>query len=49
MTYDELSKVVIESYLRTDNIRETMKETGRSFDEVWDMIGLKDWFEWISE
>jgi len=27
MTYDELSKVVIESYLRTDNIRETMKET----------------------
>ena len=34
MTYDELSKIVIEGYLRTDNIRETMKETGRSFDEV---------------
>ena len=49
MTYDELSKLVIESYLRTDNIRETMKETGRSFDEVWDMIGLKDWFEWVEE
>lgn len=49
MTYDELSKIVIEGYLRTDNIRETMRETGRSFDEVWVMTGMKDWFEWVEE
>ena len=46
MTYDEFSEIVIEGYLRTYNIRETMKETGLSFDEVWDMTGMKDWFEW---
>ena len=28
MTYDEFSEIVIEGYLRTYNIRETMKETG---------------------
>ena len=49
MTYDELSKIVIEGYLRTDNIRETMRETGRSLAEVWVMTGMKDWFEWVED
>ena len=49
MTYDEFSEIVIEGYLRTYNIRETMKETGRSFDEVWKMVGMKDWFEWVED
>ena len=49
MIYDELWKIVIQGYLRTDNIRETMKQTGRSFDEVWKMTGMKDWFEWVED
>ena len=47
MNYEELSKIVNDSYGRTNNIRETMKETGLSFDEVWDMTGFKDWFDWM--
>ena len=46
MTYDELSEIVNKSYRKTRDIRETMKETGLSFDEVWEMVGMKDWFEW---
>jgi len=49
MNYDELSKLVNDAYQETGDIRETMKETGRSFDEVWGMIGLRDWFEWVEE
>ena len=45
MTYDELSEIVNKSYRETRDIRETMKKTGRSFDEVWDMTGMKDWFD----
>ena len=44
-SYDELSKRVNESYRTTRDIRETMKETGLSFDEVWYMTGMKDWFD----
>lgn len=42
MTYDELSKVVNESYAKTNDIRETVKETGIPFDWCWDMTGCKD-------
>tara|TARA_B100000676_G_C17248833_1_gene422416 strand:+ start:83 stop:241 length:159 start_codon:yes stop_codon:yes gene_type:complete len=49
MNYDDLSKLVNDAYRETGDIRETMKEAGRSFDEVWDMIGFKDWFEWVEE
>ena len=49
MTYDDLSKLVNDAYRETGDIRETMKETDLTFDEVWDMTGMKDWFEWISE
>ena len=36
-----------ETYKTTGDIRETMKETGLSFDEVWDMTGFKDWFDFV--
>jgi len=45
-SYDDLSELVNESYLCTGDIRETMKETGLNFDEVWEMTGMKDWFDW---
>ena len=44
-SYNELSKLVNDSYRRTKDIRETMKETSLSFDEVWDMTGMKDYFD----
>ena len=49
MTYGELSEIVNKSYRETRDIRETMKKTGRSFDEVWDMTGMKDWFDFMEE
>ena len=47
MNYDELSEIVNKSYRETRVIRETMKKTGRSFDEVWDMTGMRDWFDFV--
>lgn len=44
-SYDELSKIVNASYDRTNDIRKTMRETGVSFSEVWEMVGLKDYFD----
>ena len=45
MTYDELSKLVNTSYAKTKDIRVTAKEIGVSFDEAWDMLGFKDFFD----
>ena len=45
MTYDELSKVVNDSYANTHDIRKTVKETGIPFNLVWDMTGMKDYFD----
>ena len=47
MTYDELSAIVNKSYRETGDIRMTVKETGVPFNEVWDMTGLKDWFDFV--
>ena len=44
-SYDELSAKVNESYKRTDDVRETVKETGIDFDVVWEMLGSKDYFD----
>ena len=44
---DELSKTATESYRETRDIRVTMKDTGLSFDEVWEITGMKDWFDWM--
>jgi hypothetical protein len=45
LSYEELSKTVNDSYKKTEDVRETVKETGVPFNEVWDMTGLKDWFD----
>ena len=42
-----MTKIVTESYRETIDIRVTMKDTGLSFDEVWEMTGMKDWFDWM--
>ena len=44
-TYDELSKKVNESYKKTEDVRQTVSETDASFDDVWDMLGYKDYFD----
>ena len=44
-SYDELSKIANASYAETKDIRLTMKETGLSFNEVFEMVGLKDYFD----
>ena len=40
--YDAISKRVNASYADTQDIRATMKDTGLSFDVVWEMVGMKD-------
>ena len=45
MSYDEMSKVVNESYAKTKDVRKTVKETGIPFDWCWDMTGMKDYFD----
>ena len=49
LSYGELSEIVNASYAKTNDIRETMKETGVSFDEVWDFTGMKDYFDFYVE
>ena len=44
-SYDELCAKVNESYKRTNDVRETVKETGIDFDVVWEMLGFKDYFD----
>ena len=45
VSYRELSEIVNASYAQTKDIRKTMRETGVSFSEVWEMVGLKDYFD----
>ena len=50
MNYDELSEIVNKSYKETGDVRMTLKEVRKidrniSFNEVWEMIGNKDWFD----
>ena len=41
----KLSEIVNASYAQTKDIRKTMRETGVSFSEVREMVGLKDYFD----
>jgi hypothetical protein len=34
-----------EVYRETEDIRKTIQRTGLSFDVVWDMTGMKDYFD----
>ena len=50
MNYNELSEIVNKSYRETGDIRKTVKEIQKidrtiTFNEVWDMTGMKDWFD----
>ena len=45
VSYRELSEIVNASYAKTKDIRVNMRETGMSFSEVWEMVGLKDYFD----
>ncbi len=45
LSYEELSKEVNDTYKKTEDVRETVKETGVPFDVVWESVGLKDWFD----
>ena len=45
MNYNELSEIVNKSYRETGDVRKTVKETGVPFNEVWEMVGNKDWFD----
>ena len=45
VSYRELSEIVNASYAKTKDIRKTMRETGVSFSEVWEMVGMKDYFD----
>ncbi len=47
MGYDELSVLVNKSYKRTDDIRLTMKELKLPFDDVFDMLGFKDYSDFV--
>ena len=45
--YDEISKRVNEGYTKTEDISKTMKDTGVSFDVVFEMIGFKDELDYM--
>jgi len=44
---NELSKTVNEVYRETGDIKKTMEKTGLPFDLVWDMTGMKDWYDFV--
>ena len=46
--YDQLSRIVNDTYQKNQSIRQTVKETGLSFEEVFEFCGYKDLvdFEW---
>ena len=46
-TYDSLARLVNEDFTRTADIRETARNLNLSFDEVWEMTGMKDWYDFV--
>jgi hypothetical protein len=52
MGYDELAKLVNHSFSVNGDVRMTLKEVRKvepnlTFSEVWEMIGFKDYFDWM--
>ena len=45
--YDETAKLVNKSYAETGDIRQTMRETRLPFDVAWEMVGFKDYFDFV--
>ena len=46
-SFDELTKLANQSYEKTQDIRKTMKETGLPFWFVWEILGFKDYFDFV--
>jgi hypothetical protein len=46
LPYDELSQIVNSIYQQNYSIRQTMKETGLDFAEVFEICGYKDVRDW---
>ena len=44
-TYDDISKLVNDAYKDNPDIRTIAKDLGLPFDLIWDMTGLKDYFD----
>ena len=44
-TYDEISKLVNDTYKDNPDIRTVAKDQGLSFDVVWECLGFKDYFD----
>ena len=54
MTYGQLLAIVNKSYRETGDVRKTVREIQKidrtiTFNEVWDMTGMKDWFDFMEE
>ena len=52
MNYDELADAVNLSYSKTNDVRTTLKQIRKidrtiTFNEVWEMIGFKDYFDFV--
>jgi len=44
-TYQVICAKGKKTYKRTNDVRDTVKETGIDFDVVWEMLGFKDYFD----
>lgn len=49
LPYDELSKIVNESYGINVSVRQVMHETDLPFDVVYEMVGHKDWMDFYED
>jgi len=47
--YAAISKRVNKSYAKTEDIRQTRRETRLPFAVVWEMVGFKDEMDWMDE
>lgn len=49
LTYNETAEVVNASYARTQDIRQTAKETDTPVALVMELVGVSDWIEFSED
>jgi len=49
LTYNETAEVVNASYARTQDIRQTAKETGNPVALVMELVGISDWMDFAED
>ena len=49
LTYNEVAEVVNASYSRTQDIRQTAKETDTPVALVMELVGVSDWIEFAED